>query len=145
MTNDDTLALLKECDAGVKMATASLDDVREHVETPELRAILNTSRQQHELIGREVQDVLEKNGGHDRDPHPIARKMAKMKTNATMKKNDNTEKAAAKIVVEGCRMGAQSLRGYLDEYKGADVPSRALCRTLVAVEEQLANDASAYL
>ena len=145
MTNDDTLALLKECDAGVKMATASLDDVREHVEIPELRAILNTSRQQHELIGREVQDVLEKNGGHDRDPHPIARKMAKMKTNATMKKNDNTDKAAAKIVVEGCRMGAQSLRGYLDEYKGADVPSRALCRTLVAVEEQLANDASAYL
>ena len=145
MTNDDTLSLLKECDAGVKMATASLDDVREHVETPELRAILNTSRQQHELIGREVQDVLEKHGGHDRDPHPIARKMARMKTNATMKKNDNTEKAAAKIVVEGCRMGAQSLRGYLDEYKGADVPSRALCRTLVAVEEQLANDASAYL
>ena len=145
MTNDDTLSLLKECDAGVKMATASLDDVREHVETPELRAILNTSRQQHELIGREVQDVLEKNGGHDRDPHPIARKMAKMKTNATMKKNDCAEKAAAKIVVEGCRMGAQSLRGYLDEYKGADVPSRALCRTLVSVDEQLANDASAYL
>ena len=145
MINNDTMSLLKECDAGVKMATASLEDVWQHIQTPELRAIVNTSRQQHEWIGREVQDTLEKNGGHDREPSAIARKMARMKTNATMKKNDNTEKAAAKIVAEGCRMGAQSLRDYLAEYKGADVPSRALCRTLVAVEEQLANDVSAYL
>ena len=145
MTNDDTLFLLKECDAGVKMATESLDDVREHIKTAELRAILNTSRQQHELIGREVQDVLEKNGGRDKDPRPVARKMAHLKTSATMKKTEDAEKTAAKIVAEGCRMGAQSLRSYLDEYRGADVPSRALCRTLVAVEEQLANDVTAYL
>ena len=31
MYNEDTLYLLKECDAGVKMATESLDDVRERV------------------------------------------------------------------------------------------------------------------
>ena len=58
MTNEDTFSLLKECDAGVKMATDSLDDARKYASTSEMRALLNTSRQQHEWIGREVEDML---------------------------------------------------------------------------------------
>ena len=136
MTNEDTFSLLKECDAGVKMATDSLDDVRDYAKTPEMRALLNTSRQQHEWIGREVQDMLQKCGGKDKDPHPVARKMASVKTNAKLSV-DNSEQNVAELIADGCDMGVKSLKGYLEQYKGAEVPARALCRTLVAVEEQL--------
>lgn len=136
MTNNDTLHLLKECDAGVKMATDSLDGVREHAQAPALKALLNTSRQQHEWIGREVQTMLEKCGGNEKEPHPVARKMAEMKTAAHLTV-DHSDKSVASLISDGCHMGAKSLRGYLDQYKGAEVPARALCRTLVAVEEQL--------
>ena len=144
MINDDTIYLLKECDAGVKMATDSLDDIREHAKTPELRALLNTSRQQHEMIGREVQDMLQKFGGKDKDPHPIARKMASMKTSAKLSA-DNSESNMASLIADGCTMGVKSLKGYLDQYKGAEVPARAVCRTLVAVEEQLGTEVRQFL
>lgn len=139
MTNEDTFSLLKECDAGVKMATDSLDDVRDYAKTPEMRALLNTSRQQHEWIGREVQDMLQKCGGKDKDPHPVARKMASVKTNAKLSV-DNSEQNVAELIADGCDMGVKSLKGYLEQYKGAEVPARALCRTLVAVEEQLGTE-----
>ena len=139
MTNEDTFSLLKECDAGVKMATDSLDDVREYARTPEMRALLNTSRQQHEWIGREVQDMLEKCGGKDKEPHPVARKMASVKTNVKLTV-DSSERNVAELIADGCDMGIKSLKGYLEQYKGAEVPARALCRTLVAVEEQLGTE-----
>ena len=144
MTNEDTFSLLKECDAGVKMATDALDDVRGYAATPEMRALLNTSRQQHEWIGREVEDMLKKCGGKEREPHPVARKMASMKTNVKLSA-DNSEPNIAEMIADGCTMGVKSLKGYLDQYKGAEVPARALCRTLVAVEEQLGTEIRQFL
>ena len=63
MSTKESIAILKECDAGVKMALASLDDVWEHVQHSELRAILNTTRAQHQSVGREIQQLLEEYGG----------------------------------------------------------------------------------
>lgn len=144
MTNEDTFSLLKECDAGVKMATDSLDDARKYASTSEMRALLNTSRQQHEWIGREVEDMLKKCGGKEREPHPMARKMASVKTNVKLTA-DNSEESIAEIIAGGCDMGVKSLKGYLEQYKGAEVPARALCRTLVAVEEQLGTEIREFL
>ena len=59
MSTKESISILKECDAGVKMALASLDDVWEHVQHSELRAILNTTRAQHQSVGREIQLLLE--------------------------------------------------------------------------------------
>ena len=144
MTNEDTFSLLKECDAGVKMATDSLDDARKYATPSEMRALLNTSRQQHEWIGREVEDMLKKCGGKEREPHPMARRMASVKTNVKLSA-DNSEPSIAELIADGCDMGVKSLKGYLDQYKGAEVPARALCRTLVAVEEQLGEEIREFL
>lgn len=144
MTNDDTLHLLRECDAGVKMATDSLDSVREHATAPALKALLNTSRQQHEWIGREVQTMLEKCGGNEKEPHPVARRMAAVKTDVKLTVDDSDANVAS-LISDGCHMGAKSLRSYLDRYKGAEVPARALCRTLVAVEEQLGTELRSFM
>ena len=42
--NDDTIKLLRECDAGVEMGIKSLDNVIDDVESDELRKILEKSK-----------------------------------------------------------------------------------------------------
>ena len=144
MATKETIAILKECDAGVKMALASLDDVWEHVQQSELRAILNTTRAQHQMVSREVQSLLSEFGGTEKDPNPVARKMSAMMTKTKLGV-DKSDAAAARLLLEGCDMGVQSLHRYLNRYRGAEVPARALCRTLVAIEEQLGRDLRAFL
>ena len=144
MSTKETIHILKECDAGVKMALASLDDVWEYVQQPELRAILNTTRSQHQMVSREVQSLLQEFGGKEKDPNPVARGMSAMKTNVKLGL-DKSDSAVATLLLEGCDMGIQSLHRYLNRYRGAEVPARALCRTLVAIEEQLARDMRRFL
>ena len=144
MSTKETIGILKECDAGVKMALASLDDVWEHVQHSELRAILNTTRAQHQLVGREVQSLLEEYGGKEKDPNPVARKMSAVMTRTKLGL-DKSDAAVAKLLLEGCDMGVQSLHHYLNRYRGAEVPARAACRTLVALEEQLGRDMRNFL
>ena len=144
MSTKESIGILKECDAGVKMALASLDDVWEHVQHSELRAILNTTRAQHQSVGREIQMLLEEYGGKEKDPNPVARKMSAMKTKTKLGL-DKSDAACARVLLEGCDMGVQSLHHYLNRYRGAEVPARALCRTLVAIEEQLSRDMRTFL
>ena len=144
MSTKETISILKECDAGVKMALASLDDVWEHVQQSELRAILNTTRAQHQAVGREVQQMLDEYGGKEKDPNPVARKMSAVMTRTKLGL-DKSDAACARVLAEGCDMGVQSLHRYLNRYRGAEVPARAACRTLVAIEEQLGRDLRQFL
>ena len=144
MASKETIHILKECDAGAKMALASLDDVWEHVQHCDLRAILNTTRAQHQMVGREVQQMLDEYGGKEKDPNPVARKMSAVMTKTKLGM-DKSDAAVAKLLLEGCDMGVQSLHRYLNRYRGAEVPARAACRTLVAIEEQLGRDMRQFL
>jgi len=144
MATKETISILKECDAGVKMALASLDDVWEHVQQSELRAILNTTRAQHQMVSREIQSLLSEFGGHEKDPNPVARKMSAVMTRTKLGV-EKSDAACARVLQEGCDMGIQSLHRYLNRYRGAEVPARALCRTLVAIEEQLSRDLRTFL
>ena len=144
MATKETVAILKECDAGVKMALASLDDVWEYVAGAELRAMINTTRSQHQMVSREIQSLLSEFGGTEKEPNPVARKMSSMMTKMKLGP-ERSDADCARVLKEGCEMGVESLKGYLDRYRGAEVPARALCRTLVAIEEQLARDLRGFL
>ena len=110
----------------------------------ELRAILNTTRAQHQAVGREVQQLLDEYGGKEKDPNPVARKMSAVMTRTKLGV-EKSDAACARVIAEGCDMGVQSLHRYLNRYRGAEVPARAACRTLVAIEEQLGRDMRQFL
>ena len=44
---DDTIKLLRECNAGIKMGISSLDDVMEHVKDSTLENLLKKSKETH--------------------------------------------------------------------------------------------------
>ena len=48
MIEQDTIKLLRECDAGIKMGIASIDDVISHVQSKNFSQLLTKCRQEHE-------------------------------------------------------------------------------------------------
>ena len=54
MENQDTLRLLRECDAGAKMGVASIDGVLENVKNQEMQDLLAQSRKRHEQLGNRI-------------------------------------------------------------------------------------------
>ena len=144
MVEPDTVKLLRECDAGVKMGVASIDEVRSHVSDQAFREQLTQCRTQHEKLGDEIQALLEEYDDEGKDPNPMAKGMSWMKTNVMLglKESDNT---IADLMTDGCNMGVKSLNRYLNQYEAADERSKDIAKRLIHLEEQLTADMRAYL
>ena len=60
MIEQDTIKLLRECDAGTKMGIASIDDVLHHVSSDKFSQMLNTCKKEHEKLQGEILQLLTK-------------------------------------------------------------------------------------
>lgn len=144
MATQDSIYLLRECDAGAKMAMASLDDVKDRTRNTEMQKILLESRQQHELIAEQIHKLLDSIGTGEKDPSPMARGMSAVKTGVKMGLDDS-DQTVADLITDGCGMGIKSLHRYLNQYAAAETIARAVCRMLIAVEEQLVCNIKRFL
>ena len=144
MENKDTIHLLKECDAGSKMAVTSLDEVMESVQDEKLKELLKKSKDHHEKLGNEIHSMLIQYHSEEKDPNPMAKSMSWLKTNMKMSM-DKSDATVADLLTDGCNMGVKSLNRYLNQYKMADKESKKICGELVSIEEQLCKDLRAYL
>ncbi|MDO4749636.1 MAG: hypothetical protein Q4A39_02215 [Eubacteriales bacterium] len=144
MVEQDTIKLLRECDAGVKMGVASIEDVLDHVRSEELRRRLWDSKKEHEELEKEIRDLL--NGYQDdgKMPNPMAQGMSWMKTNMKLAVEDS-DSVVAELMTDGCNMGVESLSRYLNQYKAADEQSKGIAKKLIRMEETLAVDLRGYL
>jgi len=86
MVEQDTIKLLRECDAGVKMGTASIDDVLDHVKGEVFRQRLSQCKQEHNELQDEIQQLLDRYQDEGKSPNPMVKGMSKMKTG--MKQED---------------------------------------------------------
>ena len=144
MIEQDTIKLLRECDAGIKMGIASIDDVLEHVQNEEFYQKLTTCKEEHEKLQNEIQGLLSKYEDEGKDPNPIAKGMSWMKTNMKLGMND-ADTTVADLMTDGCNMGVKSLNRYLNQYKAADEVSKDITKRLVKLEQQLTLDMQRYL
>lgn len=140
----DTVKLLKECDAGIKMAVSSFDEVLEDVSDSEMKKLLQESKAHHEELENEICELLISHGAEEKNPNPIAKGMSWMKTNMKMGM-DNSDATVADLITDGCDMGIKSLNKYLNQYKAADYKSKDICNRLIAMEEQLEKELRKYL
>ena len=144
MIEQDTIKLLRECDAGVKMGTASIDDVLDYVKSDNFKKILSKSKDEHNKLEKEIEKELDKYKDDGKEPNPIAKGMSWMKTNVklTIDESDNT---IADLMTDGCNMGVKSLNKYLNKYKAADEVSKDIAKRLINLEERLCIDIRDYL
>lgn len=144
MVEQDTVKLLRECDAGVKMGTASIDDVMPHVKSEALLQRLNKCKDEHNKLSLEIDNLLDKYRDDGKDPNPIAKGMSWMKTNLKLA-TDESDKTIADLMTDGCNMGVKSLNRYLNQYEAADEVSKDICKRLINLEERLAIDIRDFL
>ena len=57
MEDRDTIKLLKECDAGSKMAVTSLDEILEKIENENLKKLLIETKGHHEKLGNKIHSL----------------------------------------------------------------------------------------
>ena len=144
MIEQDTVKLLRECDAGVKMGIASIKDVLEDVKSSKLRELLHTCKEEHEKLNEEIQELLKKYKDEGKNPNPIAKSMSWMKTNVKLA-IEESDATVADLMTDGCNMGVKSLNRYLNQYEAADEVSKDIAKRLINLEEKLAIDIREFL
>ena len=144
MIEQDTVKLLRECDAGVKMGVASIQDVLPHVQSEKLSRCLTKCKNEHEELGDEIRQKLDDCYDNGKNPNPVAKSMSWMKTNMKLTLDDS-DSTVADLMTDGCNMGVKSLNRYLNQYKAADEVSKDIAKRLINLEEKLAIDIRQYL
>ena len=144
MENMDTIHLLKECDAGTKMAVTSIDEILENVTNPAMKQILSKSKQHHKQLEKEIHCLLADCNSDEKDPALMALGMSWLKTNfkLTMESGDAV---VAVLITEGCDMGIRSLYKYLNQYSAASETAKAICNKVITIEDDLRRDLRCYL
>ncbi len=144
MIEQDTVRLLRECDAGVQMGVASIDDVLEKVHSEPLKRRLTDCKQEHEKLAGEIQDLLDEYHDDGKAPSPMAKGMSWVKTNMKMAM-DSSDETIADLMTDGCNMGVKSLNQYLNQYEAASEVSKDITKRLIDLEEKLAVDIRQFL
>ena len=136
MIEQDTIKLLRECDAGIKMGVSSIDEVLEYVENQELKSCLLKSMKEHDDIKSRLLELLNRYHDDGKEPSAMAKGMSWIKTNVKLAVNES-DGVIADLITDGCNMGIKSLYKYLNEYKAADETSKNLAKDLISLEETL--------
>ena len=144
MIEQDTIKLLRECDAGVKMGVSSIEDVLDKVENEELKKLLVDCKGEHETLDNEIQQLLNKYKDDGKEPTVIAKGMSRIKTNV-MLAMENSDATVADLMTDGCNMGVKSLNKYLNKYQCADEISKDITKRLINLEEKLTVDIRKFL
>ena len=144
MIEHDTVRLLRECDAGVKMGISSIDDVLSYVSDKDFKEELIDCKAEHERLGCEIRDRLAKFQDDGKEPNPMAKGMSRVKTNTMLTLNESDE-TIADLMTDGCNMGVKSLSRYLNKYEAAEEYSKDIAKKLINHEGQFAVDIRKYL
>ena len=144
MIEKDTVRLLRECDAGIKMGVSSIDEVVPSVKNSAMREMLTSSKKRHEELKQDIDKLLSQYGDEGKEPSPVAKSMSWVKTNLKMA-FDGTDRAIADLMTDGCNMGVKSLSKYLNQYKAADESSKNIARRLISIEGNLSEDLRSFL
>jgi len=144
MIEQDTIRLLRECDAGVKMGISAIDDVLEYVDNEEFKNYLSDCRDEHLKLEHEIGGLLDEYKDDGKEPAVMAKSMSWLKTNIKLSMNES-DHTVADLITDGCNMGVKSLNKYLNKYEAADEVSKDIAKRLINLEEQLAIDIRKYL
>ena len=142
--NRDSIKLLRECNAGIKMGTSAMAKVIPHVKDAGLKSGLSACRDTHNDLGIRTKRLLKEAHEDTKSVHPIAQLMSEIKVSASVMMG-GADKRIAHVMTDGCDMGIKSLTSYLNQYKNADRKSRAIAEELIASEEMLEVTMRSYL
>lgn len=144
MIQPDTIKLMRECDAGIKMGVSSINEVLPYVRSDALKARLERCKEEHEALQKELVELLHSYEDKGKNPNPVAKGMSWIKTSVKLAVHES-DHTIADLMTDGCDMGVRSLSRYLNQYAAADETSKDIAKRLVRLEAELSVDMREYL
>ena len=144
MIENDTIELLKECNAGIKMGVTGIDEVFDKIKSEKFKERLQVSKEEHQRLGSETHELLNRYHDSSKKPNIMAKGMSWIKTNVALAVEE-TDRTAANLLTDGCNMGIKSLNRYLNKYEAAEEKAKDIAKRLVNIEEDLVRDIRPYL
>lgn len=142
--SQDTIELLKECDAGCKMAIDSMEQISKYVTNDQMKTIIKKYNGAHIKMEEDIHRLLNNYGEEDKNPNPIAKASSWIQSEVKMMINGDS-KQAAHLLTDGCNMGVTSLNQYKNQYKAADEKSVKICERLCDLETSMTKELQPYL
>jgi len=142
--NEDTIQLLKEIDSGCLMAINSLHQMEEYEMSKEQHEMLTRYVGRHDDLQKEASMLLIRNNETDKQPGLMASAMSWLTTEMKMMMH-NEGSQIAKIMMNGCNMGIQTIKENITKYKTASEEAVKLAQKLIKVEEEMFKDAQAFI
>lgn len=144
MIENDTIKLLRECDAGIKMGVSSINDVLEYTHNENFKKYLSVCKKEHKKLEEKINNLLNRYNDDGKEPNPMAKSMSWIKTNVKLSINES-DNTIADLITDGCNMGIKSLNKYMNQYKAADETSKDIAKKLIKLEEKLTTDIRKFL
>lgn len=144
MIEHDTIELLRECDAGIQMGISAIDEVKDHAKNGEFQKMLDDYQREYAQLQNEMQGILHEYHDEGKDPNPLAKGMAWLKTNFTMAVKES-DQSISDLLTDGCNMGIKSLHKYLNQYGAADGRARDFARRLIELQDRQLKELARYL
>ena len=142
--NEDTIQLLKEIDSGCFMAINSLHQMEEYDMSKEQHDVLTRYVGRHDDIQKEASLLLHRNSETDKQPGMMASAMSWLTTEMKMMMH-NEASQIAKIMMNGCNMGIQTIKENITKYKTASEEAVKLAQKLIKVEEEMWKDSLSFI
>lgn len=142
--SNDTVKLLRECNAGCKSATNSMEQVLRYLDNEDLKILIDEYNDKHIKLGDECHQMLNELDEEEKDPNKMAKTFSWISTEVKLMVNDNSQKIA-ELMIDGCNLGIKSLSKYINQYKNASNESVDLAKRLIKIEQEFMNELLKYL
>lgn len=144
MSREESIKLLQECDAGVKTALGSINEVIDKSVSPEMRSLLQKNVYEHEELGRDIGKLLYESNESGKSPNAMAKAMSWTKINAKLM-NDNSDSTIADLMFDGCYMGVKKVSQYINQYPTAEISAKSVADRLIKTELNFADELRPFL
>lgn len=142
--SNDTVKLLRECNAGCKSATNSMEQVLRYLDNEDLKMLIDEYNDKHIKLGDECHQMLNELDEEEKDPDKMAKTFSWISTEVKLMMDDNSQKIA-ELMIDGCNLGIKSLSKYINQYKNASNESVDLAKRLIKIEQEFMNELLKYL
>lgn len=139
-----TIQLLDECNSGCKMAINSMSQAMEYVTDEKLAKIIDAYTIKHQKLEQESEQKLLQTGKEEKEPGAMASAMSWISMEMKLMLKDDSSQIA-KIMMDGCNMGIQSISEYMNQYESASADSVRLAKDIIQVEEDFMGEMKQFL
>lgn len=142
--NEDTQKLLEECTKGCRMAINSMEQIKDYVRDDKQLELIESYRNHHEELEEEATKLLEQEGMEEKLPGVMISAFSWITTEMKMMiREDSTQ--IAKLMMDGCNMGIQSVSEQQNKYGAASEEAMNIARRLVKLDEDFMSEMKQFL